>query len=130
MPRVSLNNLRLAVLLSLMAAPVAHAEMPELPIHKGEPLSRFNEALLSSGWTAVSPKLQADGTPEYNAGQAGALFKAGYVAIEICAVDRDGPCIFNYVKQGKCLQVYTSGEYGEGREPALTGWAAKCREND
>jgi hypothetical protein len=65
--------------------------------------------------------------PENQWGDAGVLFKAGFIEIEMCSGTGKNFCFFNYEYRGKCLRLLTQGEFSAGKyEPTVIKESAEC----
>ena len=64
------------------------------------------------------------GTRENTFGDAGELFSSGFKEVESCSGTGLNYCFFNYVKNGRCLQLETQGE----RRLKLINWTSNCPE--
>jgi len=98
-------------------------------LKKGEYLSQARPALLRAGWRPVETYFRTyRGEFEHARGDAEALFSAGYIEVEFCGCCDVVPCVFNYAKGNRCLQVFTRGEYDPGPRngPVVASWAHDC----
>lgn len=105
------------------------AAATEYPLRKGESIVEARAALLKAGWMPVRiDERMADGTRENQFGDARLFFDAGYVEVQECTGTGTNPCILNYQKDGKCLQVITVGEYHPewSDKPDVLRWTDDC----
>lgn len=65
--------------------------------------------------------------PENQWGDAGALYKAGLIEVEMCSGTGKNFCFFNYESKGKCLRLTTQGEFSYGKyEPTVIERSQEC----
>ena len=98
-------------------------------LRKGQPISKLRKLLGKHGWQPRVTYLKfGDEGYEHNFSTAGILYKAGFHEVETCTGTGANPCIFNYLhKSGKCLRVFTTGEYSVGQyEPEVDDWSFAC----
>jgi len=95
---------------------------------RGKSFATVRECLLKSGWRPVRTNLTlSDGTPENNFGDAALFYSAGITEVQACSGTGRNYCLFNYRRNGICLQLGTIGEYGVGTGPILEKWDNKCQ---
>lgn len=86
---------------------------------------KIRPALLKNGWKPVAATdRDAEGQLESRIGDAGAMYKAGFSEVVGCTAT--GYCLFQFVKNGKCLSISTVGGYYKGRSPTIYRWDAGC----
>lgn len=111
----------------LLALAPAHAAEPRPPSAE-VPLGEARKALLAQGWTPRETFLALDdGTRESQWGDAGLLYRAGFVEVERCTGTGANYCTFNYRRGRSCLVLQTKGEFEPGRyEPAVVQRLHRC----
>lgn len=97
------------------------------PLRRGEPLPEFRAQLVSYGWLPVrTDERMLDGRRKNTFGDARLIFQAGYIEVQTCQGTGPNACLFNYLKNGACLQITTVGEYIPPDSPILWLWTNKC----
>lgn len=82
----------------------------------------YAPAAMTSGW-----RQGADPASLHN-GQELPLVRAGVGELDACAIDRDTPCLFDFVdRSGDRLQVLTSGESDRLSDVAVRAFRIDCR---
>jgi hypothetical protein len=83
-----------------------------VPATKGLSYDKARMQFVTAGWLArvtMAEDLEYHGT-----GQANLFWQRGYREVGSCAVDRNVPCVFNFIdKFGNRLEVYTGGAESE-----------------
>lgn len=111
----------------LLALASAHATEPR-PSPAEVPLSEARKALLAQGWTPRETFLTLnDGTRESQWGDAGLLYRAGFVEVESCTGTGANYCTFNYRRGRSCLVLQTKGEFeADHYEPVVVQRLRRC----
>lgn len=77
----------------------------------GSSFASARASLLRAGWRPRQTQLpRGDGHLERSTGSAAQFYMAGYREVEVCAGTGSNPCVFNYLRDGHCLRVFTTGE--------------------
>lgn len=101
---------------------------------KGQSITKVRQTLIKSGWTPRRTYLmwgENNDEPENKWGDAGALYKAGFVEVEMCSGTGKNFCFFNYQHGGKCLRLMTQGEFIPGKyAPLVIQESSECPSTD
>ena len=115
-------------LLSLLAQP-AFASPEEPAMEPGMEFIKLRPELLKAGWKPVITREQdKDGTPINQIGEAGNMYRAGFIEVEYCNGNLVY-CLFYYSRGKDCLQIVTEGPYIQlptGHLPRLHRWTSDC----
>ena len=116
----------LLLVLLFMTPCVATSASPS----KGQSITTARQILLYSGWKPRRTNLmwgEQNNEPENQWGDAGALYKAGFIEVETCSGTGKNFCFFNYERKGKCLRLTTQGEFNPGKyEPMVIKKSPEC----
>ncbi len=89
------------------------------------PYEKIRPALLKNGWKPViATDRNIYGEMTSRVGVPGILYKAGFKEVYFCGAT--GYCLFNFVKNGKCLRISTLGDYVKGKLPRIYTWWEEC----
>jgi hypothetical protein len=119
------------ILVFLLIAPrIASSATPI----SGLTITKARQILIKSGW---KPRLtyllwgEHNYEPENQWGDAGILYQAGFVEVEMCSSTGRNFCFFNYEHKGKCLRLITQGEFSIGKyEPTVIKESSECPPNE
>lgn len=86
---------------------------------------KIRPALLKNGWKPViATDRNIYGEMTSRVGVPGILYEAGFKEVYFCGAT--GYCLFNFVKNGKCLRISTLGDYVKGKFPRIHTWWEEC----
>lgn len=114
----------LVLVSSLVFASGAGAREPQGPL----PISKARAQLLSQGWSPLETfGTDADGVRWSLQGDAGSMYRHGFIEVEMCSGTGLNFCSFNYVRGGKCVSLQTQGEFKAGAyEPHVVRRTTTC----
>jgi hypothetical protein len=122
----TMRNLAL-ILVALLAIPSTVFAEAQL---NGQPITKARQILIKSGWQPNQTDLMTgedNNEPENQRGNAGAMYRAGLIEVEMCNGTSKNFCFFNYRSKGKCLRLLTQGEFSLNQyEPMVIKQSSEC----
>lgn len=121
------------ILLGMLGGPIFGADkadgraLPALDpaLKQGAVYEKARLALLKNGWKPViATDRNIYGEMTSRVGVPGILYEAGFKEVYFCGAT--GYCLFNFVKNGKCLRISTLGDYVKGKFPRIHSWWEEC----
>jgi len=127
------KNTRITLGLTLVTALLTTSYFfwfPSLPIVSGQEFTTARTSLLKNGWKPVeTANKYANGEFIRASGEAGGLYKAGYIEVAHCSGTGRNGCIFFYEKSfGRCLKLNTAGMFRAENNisPVVENWMFEC----
>jgi hypothetical protein len=123
---IIMHSLPFCLFLLLVIPSIASAEAQL----KGQSITKARQILIKSGWQPRQTYLMTgedNNEPENQWGDAGVMYRAGLIEVEMCNGTGKNFCYFNYQSKGKCLRLLTQGEFRLTEyEPTVIKQSSEC----